>query len=119
MKLADLPVHDIPGLSGPNAPIDKEVALTDLEVIGEMPKDLNGIHVRNGPNPWFPPGWRYHVYDGDGMLHPASSNNGRVSSRTRWTRTRSLKEEIAAGKPLWGGLKKPPRKDRPDEPQKN
>ena len=51
MKLADLPVHDIPGLNGPNAPIGKEIAATELEVIGEMPKDLNGIHVRNGPNP--------------------------------------------------------------------
>ena len=28
MKLADLPVHAIPGLSGPNAPIDKEIAAT-------------------------------------------------------------------------------------------
>ena len=119
MKLADLPVHDIPGLNGPNAPIGKEIAATELEVIGEMPKDLNGIHVRNGPNPWFPPDWRYHVYDGDGMLHAAYFENGKVSYRNRWIRTTSLEEEIAAGHTLWKGLKEPPRRDRPDEPQKN
>jgi carotenoid cleavage dioxygenase len=119
MKLSDLPVHDIPGLNGPNAPIDREIAATELEVIGEMPKDLNGIHVRNGPNPWFPPDWRYHVYDGDGMLHAAYFDNGKVSYRNRWIRTTSLAEEIAAGHTLWKGLKEPPRHDRPDEPQKN
>src|SRR3954471_4935168 len=119
MHLTDLPVHDIPGLNGPNAPVDREVVLTDLEVIGEMPKDLNGIHVRNGPNPWFPPDWRYHVYDGDGMLHAAYFDHGNVSYRNRWIRTTSLAEEIEAGRPLWKGLKEPPRRDRPDEPQKN
>ena len=104
MRLADLPVHAIPGLNGPNAPIDKEIAATDLEVIGEMPKDLNGIHVRNGPNPWFPPDWRYHVFDGDGMLHAAYFDHGKVSYRNRWIRTTSLAAEVEAGRPLWRGL---------------
>jgi len=119
MKLADLPVHDIPGLNGPNAPIAKESHFADLEVIGELPKDLNGVHVRNGPNPWFPPTWRYHVYDGDGMLHAAYFDRGKVSYRNRWIRTAGLAEEIAAGHTLWKGIKEPPRRDRPDEPLKN
>lgn len=119
MKLADLPVHEIPGLDGPNAPIDKEIVAGDLEVIGELPKDLNGIYVRNGPNPWFAPDWRYHVYDGDGMLHAAYFDRGRASYRNRWIRTASLAEEIAAGRTLWKGLKEPPRADRPGEPLKN
>ena len=77
MKLADLPVHDIPGLSGPNAPIDREIAASDLEVIGEMPKDLNGIHVRNGPNPWFPPDWRYTSMTATACCMPPTSTTAR------------------------------------------
>ena len=54
MKLADLPVHDIPALSGNNAPVHDELVLDNLPVIGELPADLNGLYVRNGPNPYFP-----------------------------------------------------------------
>jgi carotenoid cleavage dioxygenase len=119
MKLSDLPVHSIPGLSGANAPIDREIVAGDLEVIGELPKDLNGVYVRNGPNPWFPPQWRYHVYDGDGMLHAAYFERGKASYRNRWIRTAGLAEEIAAGGTLWKGIKETQRLDRPGEPLKN
>ena len=54
MKLADLPVHDIPALSGNNAPVHDELGLDNLPVIGELPADLNGLYGRNGPNPYFP-----------------------------------------------------------------
>ncbi|MFM9972875.1 MAG: carotenoid oxygenase family protein [Burkholderiales bacterium] len=120
MKLSDLPHHEIAGLDGPNAPIAKESYFDSLEVIeGEVPKDLNGVYVRNGPNPRFAPDWRYHVYDGDGMLHAAYFDRGRVSYRNKWIRTAGLAEELAAGRSLWKGLKEPPRADRPDQPQKN
>ncbi len=115
----DLPVHDIPALSGNSAPIHDEVDGDTLEVIGEVPVDLNGIYVRNGPNAYYPPGWRYHAYDGDGMLHAIYFDRGRVEYRNRWIRTRALDAEIAAGRALWKGLKEPPRTDHPDEPLKN
>ena len=51
MKLDDLPLHDIPALSGNNAPVHDELVLDHLPVIGELPADLNGLYVRNGPNP--------------------------------------------------------------------
>ncbi len=47
-----------PALDGNNAPVHDEIVVTDLPVIGELPRDLNGVYVRNGPNPWFPPQWR-------------------------------------------------------------
>lgn len=119
MKLSDLPVHSIPGLNGPNAPIERETEAMELEVIGEVPKDLNGVYVRNGPNPWFPPQWRYHVFDGDGMLHAAYFERGKVGYRNRWIRTGALAEEIAAGRTLWKGIKERQRLDRPDQPHKN
>ncbi|MFM8546093.1 MAG: carotenoid oxygenase family protein [Betaproteobacteria bacterium] len=119
MKPDDLPVHDIPALNGNNAPVDREDVFEDLPAIGEVPADLNGIYVRNGPNARFTPDWRYHAYDGDGMLHAVRFQNGRVSYRNRWIATRALAEEQLAGRPLWKGLKEPLRTDRPDEPLKN
>ncbi len=114
-----LPLHDIPALSGNNAPVADEIFAGDLAVIGELPADLNGIYVRNGPNAYFPPDWRYHAYDGDGMLHALYFDRGRVSYRNRWIRTTGLHEEQAAGRTLWRGIKESPRADTPDEPLKN
>ena len=34
-------------------------------VIGKLPEDLNGLYVRNGPNAFYAPDWRYHAYDGE------------------------------------------------------
>ena len=42
-------------LQGAFAPVDTEVAAADLEVIGTLPEDLNGLYVRNGPNARYPP----------------------------------------------------------------
>lgn len=119
MQLNDLPVHDIPALHGNNGPIHQEDVFTDLQVIGQVPTDLNGLYVRNGPNPFFPPQWRYHAFDGDGMLHAVQFKSGQVTYKNRWVRTAALQEEQAAGQALWQGIKEPWRADRPDEPMKN
>jgi len=119
MSPSDLPVHEIPALDGNNAPVHDEAHFEDMPVIGEVPVDLNGLYVRNGPNAYYPPDWRYHAYDGDGMLHAVRFRRGRVSYRNRWVRTAGLVEEQAAGQPLWKGLKEPWRTDRPDQPLKN
>ena len=114
-----MPIHENPALNGANAPVDREIVATELPVIGELPKDLNGVYVRNGPNARYAPDWRYHAYDGDGMLHALRFENGKASYRNRWIRTAAMIEEQAAGHPLWKGLKEPPRRDRPDQPYKN
>ena len=119
MKLNDLPVHDIPALDGNNAPVTEECFSDNLTVIGEVPKDLNGMYFRNGPNAYYPPDWRYHAYDGDGMVHAVQFDHGKVSYRNRWVQTAGLQEERAAGHSLWKGLKEPMRQDRPDQPLKN
>ena len=33
------------------APVESEQTLDSLQVAGELPADLNGLYVRNGPNP--------------------------------------------------------------------
>jgi carotenoid cleavage dioxygenase-like enzyme len=119
MKVNDLPVHAIAALAGNNAPIHEENVFEDMRVIGEIPADLNGLYVRNGPNAYYPPDWRYHAYDGDGMLHSVQFQRGKAIYRNRWIETRALQEERAAGHALWKGLKEVMRVDRPDEPLKN
>ena len=41
-------------LSGIYAPIPGDVTAVDLEVIGELPQELDGRYLRNGPNPVSP-----------------------------------------------------------------
>ena len=38
-------------LSGNYGPVADEVTAFDLPVIGELPAELNGRYLRNGPNP--------------------------------------------------------------------
>ena len=119
MQLNDLPVHDIPALDGNNAPIHQEDVFENLPVIGQVPTDLNGLYVRNGPNAFYPPEWRYHAYDGDGMLHAVKFSQGKVVYRNRWIETSGLQQERAAGHALWRGLKEAWRTDCPEQPLKN
>lgn len=74
-----------PYLSGNFAPVAEEVTATDLEVIGELPAELNGRYLRNGPNPIKPPkGRAYHWFIGDGMVHGIRLAGGRAE----WYRNR-------------------------------
>ena len=96
-----------PYLVGGYAPIHNETVVEDLEVIGEIPRDLNGLYVRNGPNPRYQPEGRYHWFDGDGMLHAAHIRDGKATYRNRWIRTDGFEREAHAGKPLWTGIIEP------------
>lgn len=96
-----------PYLLGPYAPVDNEIDAADLEVIGEIPADLEGLYVRNGPNPRFPTEGRYHWFDGDGMLHGVYFENGKASYRNRWVRTAGFEQEVAADRALWQGMAEP------------
>ncbi len=112
-------MSDIPVLQGGFAPVTQERVIELTDVQGEIPKDLNGMYVRNGPNRRVEAAGRYHWFDGDGMLHAVQFDRGRAIYRNRWVQTQGLQEELAAGQALWQGIKDPPRKDRPDAPLKN
>ena len=109
----------VPTLSGGFEPIDREITVDLTEVEGEVPADLSGMYVRNGPNRRFEAPGRYHWFDGDGMLHAVRFDRGRVQYQNRWIATDALQEEIKADRALWQGVKDPPRRDRPDMPLKN
>ncbi len=98
-----------PFLKGHFTPVTKEyTATTDsLEIIGEIPKDLNGIYVRNGHNQVHDPIGVYHTFDGDGMIHAVHFENGKATYRNRFVRTTGFLAEEAAGKSLWPGMLEP------------
>ena len=93
-----------PFLRGNFGPWREEGVHDGLQVIGEIPRDLNGTFFRAGPNPAFEPEGRYHWFDGDGMVHAIKIENGRASYRNRWVESEGLKEERKAGRPLYRGI---------------
>ena len=82
--LSDAPNHNR-YLAGNYAPVTEEVTATDLAVIGELPKELNGRYLRNGPNPMseVDPS-THHWFLGDGMVHGIRLREGRAE----WYRNR-------------------------------
>lgn len=95
-------------LDGVYASVMEEVTATDLEVIGEIPRDLNGMFVQNGANPRFHPNAGHSWFDGDGMVHGVQIDDGKPVFRSRWIRTEGLAADIAAGHATYvGSLAKP------------
>ncbi|GAA0954913.1 carotenoid oxygenase family protein [Actinocorallia libanotica] len=101
-----------PYLMGVFEAVHDELTLEDMEVVGEIPADLNGVFLRNGPNRRFAAGGRYHMFDGDGMIHAMHFENGKARYRNRFVRTAAFHEESEAGKALWTGVMENP-KDNP------
>ncbi|HUO03644.1 MAG TPA: carotenoid oxygenase family protein [Candidatus Binataceae bacterium] len=95
---------DNPFLNGNYAPWREEGDAYDLEVDGEIPRDLSGVLYRVGPNPHFKPRGRYHWFDGDGMVHGFILKEGRAAYRNRYVKTEGLRAEMKAGHSLYGGL---------------
>jgi len=100
-------------LRGNWGPVTDELVAKDLRVIGELPRDIAGTFLRNGPNAQFSPIGRYHLFDGDGMVHAVRLENGRASYRNRWVRTKGFEYEREAGRALWTGFAEPPNVQEP------
>ncbi len=108
-----------PYLEGPYAATQQELTLDEFEIEGKIPEDLNGVYVRNGPNPQFEPSGRYHWFDGDGMVHAVHFSEGRAVYRNRWIRTDGFEREQKAAGPLWHGIIEPWKDNPPGEPEKD
>ncbi|MBM3363617.1 MAG: carotenoid oxygenase [Betaproteobacteria bacterium] len=109
VRLTIRPDNNNPYLAGPYASNAREyTADTDsLQVIGEIPRDLHGMFVRNHHNQVHEPLGVYHPFDGDGMLHAMLFENGRATYRNRFVRTTGFYAEQAAGRSLWPGMLRP------------
>lgn len=93
-----------PYLTGPWEPIATESTIAGLVVTGDLPDALQGTYIRNGPNPAFDPIGRYHLFDGDGMVHGVELRDGSAAYRNRYVRSSGLEAERRAGRALFGGL---------------
>ncbi len=98
-----------PYRTGAWTPNYDEVNATEMEVIGEIPKDLDGVYVRNTENPVHDSLGVYHPFDGDGMIHAMSFSEGKAAYRNRFVRTKGFVAEQEAGHALWAGIAAPPR----------
>ena len=91
-----------PYLEGNFAPVlDERTVEVPLPVEGAIPPALEGLLLRNGPNPAVVPDPdRYHWFTGDGMVHAVELREGAaVSYRNRWVRTRRLAAEVGTPPP--------------------
>ncbi len=94
-----------PHLRGVFAPQVREVDTPDLVIEGELPAEIEGDYIRNGPNPRFSPlGGYLYPLDGDGMLHRVQFRGGRARYTNRFVRTPAVIAEEAAGRALWPGI---------------
>jgi len=81
-------------LQGNYAPVAEEVTAFDLPVIGELPADLSGRYLRNGPNPLqVGDPTIHHWFTGDGMVHGVRV----VDGRAEWYRNRYVGSTRLAG----------------------
>ena len=93
-------------LEGPYRPQREEMVLRELKVHGEIPKDLNGNLYRVTSSNFFDPiqPEKYHWFNGDGMVHAITLEDGKASIRNKYVESEALAMEKAAGQALWGDL---------------
>ena len=91
--------------------MSRELTLRGLTIRGALPAELDGVYLRNGPNPRFRPLSRQHWFDGEGMVHWLRLRGGRGQSAdygARFVRTRGFEEESAAGAKQYVSITDPP-----------
>ncbi len=101
------PPLDQPHLANGFAPVPDELDLAELPVRGEIPRDLAGTWLRNGPNPAYQPISYVYPWDGDGMVHALRFRDGKVAYANRFIATKRLAMERQAGHALFGSLMRP------------
>lgn len=109
------PTNGHPYLQGIYAPMDAELTLEELRVTGNIPAELTGRYLRNGPNPALPPDpASYHWFLGAGMVHGIAIEGGKAL----WYRNRWVRGEEACTR-LGEALPPGPRLERSDAPNTN
>ena len=104
MSVAENKVSN-PHLEGNFKPVYDEITAEKLDVVGEIPSDISGNFLRIGPNPYYVPDVeKYHIFDGDGMIHGVHIANGEATYRNRFVDSEGLREEKEKGHWIYPGM---------------
>lgn len=87
---------ETPFLEGAFAPVSEELTAFGLNVVGRVPRDLDGRYLRNGPNALGLEDVRaHHWMIGDGMVHGVRLRGGRAEwYRNRWVRSSQVRAKL-------------------------
>jgi carotenoid cleavage dioxygenase-like enzyme len=97
-----------PSYTGFHAPSRLEADIKDLEVEGEVPRDINGAFYRVAPDPQLPPRLGDDIwFNGDGMVSMFRFHDGRIDFKQRRARTDKVVLEERAGRALFGAYRNP------------
>ncbi|MSZ55672.1 MAG: carotenoid oxygenase, partial [Actinobacteria bacterium] len=90
-----------PFLEGNLAPVTEEVTVSDLEITGSLPPELDGRYLRNGPNPLgHVDSAKYHWFTGHGMVHGLRLRDGKAEwYRNRWVRNNEVADKLNEPRP--------------------
>lgn len=92
-----------PMFAGVNAPSRIEADIGDLEIVGQVPREIDGAFYRVAADHQFPPRFANDVpFNGDGLVSMFRFHDGRVSLKSRYVRTDRFVAERAAGRALFG-----------------
>ena len=85
-----------PYLDGVHTPLPAELHITDLEIVGRIPPELDGLYARIGPNPLTPVNpANHHWFTGDGMVHGVRLQGGQALwYRNRWIRSTQVSQAL-------------------------
>lgn len=84
-------------MRGNYGPVHTEVDETNFSVTGTIPTELDGVYMRNGPNP--KEGQSSHWFLGEGMFHGVSLAGGGAA----WYRNRYARTPLYNDMPFGGG----------------
>jgi carotenoid cleavage dioxygenase-like enzyme len=97
-----------PQLSGWEAPLRFEGDVYDLEITGEVPRELDGSFFRVAPDPQYPPRLGDDIFfNGDGAVSSFRIKDGHVDFRQRYVQTDRYRAERAARRSLFGAYRNP------------
>jgi carotenoid cleavage dioxygenase-like enzyme len=84
-----------------------EMDITDCEVDGKIPTDLNGAFYRTGPDAQYPLRAGNIPFDGEGHVSMFRIENGRVNFKSRFVRNERYVAQEKAGKILFPMYRNP------------
>lgn len=90
------------------APSRMEAEIADLQVLGNIPKDIDGTFYRIMADPFFPPSPENSMpIEGDGIVSAFRIHEGQVDMKTKYVDTERLRLERKANRRLFGLYRNP------------